>query len=725
MPARREFGRHVRIYIEGQSIAAIYSYSVAMIGLNHEYAEPRPDRPAPDPLAYLQAVSDLFRVDGHIVTGMGLEHRPQQEAMANAVAQSFCADEALLFEAGTGVGKSLAYLLPGIIRAVDARRPLVVSTHTISLQDQIQNKDLPLCREILSASRMDARYAQFRSALLIGRSNYLCGTRLRQALETRTELFPSEEQKALERIERWARETTTGILQELNPAPPSSVWEWVNAEGSACNHRNCTPATCFYRRARETVRKAQVVIINHSLLFALIGAGARPPETTPGVIFPGDFVVLDEAHTVPAIATEHFGERVTATGLRRQLLRLHHPRSRPPRGLLHRHGMPADRRIVEHAIKAADHFFEHLAAAHLTLRRAVRLRDPEWTADTLSEPLLELCTLIRKRADPMPEGPARDELSGLGQIINSYRQSIANCVTLAQEDHVYWIEDSGRHTINVTLRSAPIKVAPYLNKALFCRRTSVLLTSATLAEGSTPDGFIEKSGAWGQRFEREQSPFDFENHLRVFIADDAPAPQQSQPRPDLDYLAATIAHCSLAVRGGSLVLFTNYADMHALASQLADTFRTAGRELLVQGVSGSRNALTRRMRAQRNAILFGTDSFWTGVDIPGAALSQVIITRLPFENPSHPIAEARAERCRDEGGSPFAQLQLPEALVKFRQGIGRLIRNTTDVGTITILDSRILNRRYGHEFIALLPKRHFERFDRASMRQTFIPLEAD
>ena len=246
-----------------------------MIGINEAFAEPR--QPADPRRAALLAMPDLieeiFGAKGPLVDRLKLEYRPEQSQMALAVAQSMVMDQPLLFEAGTGVGKSLAYLLPGLVHAQLAERPMLVSSHTIALQEQILHHDLELCRKLFERIPALKPFAHFRVALLVGRGNYLCGTRLAQAIETKTELFPTAEMSELERLAEWSQTTETGLAQELMPGPLPQVWEWVNADGHACNKRNCNPDTCFFRRALETVRKSNLVIVNHALLFALIGAG--------------------------------------------------------------------------------------------------------------------------------------------------------------------------------------------------------------------------------------------------------------------------------------------------------------------------------------------------------------------------------------------------------------------------------------------------------------------
>ena len=283
-----------------------------MIGLRDD----TDSAPPPPPPSHAPALAaKLFAESGWLHDGLQLEHRPQQEQMARTVAAAMKADEPLLFEAGTGVGKSLAYLLPGIIHAIDQSRQMIVSTHTIALQEQIETKDLPLCRRVLKSRPELKPYADFKSAVLVGKSNYLCTTRLAAALRDKQELFATPEHSELQRIATWAATTSEGLRHELSPAPASEVWEWVSADSSACSRKHCDGERCFYQRARARIRLANVIVVNHSLLFTHINAGgAAERGGARGVLFPDDFVVLDEAHTVPEVATEHFGRDTVDDG---------------------------------------------------------------------------------------------------------------------------------------------------------------------------------------------------------------------------------------------------------------------------------------------------------------------------------------------------------------------------------------------------------------------------
>jgi ATP-dependent DNA helicase DinG len=688
-----------------------------MIGLNE------PSGPEAPPSHVAALTPQIFRAGGFLQEGLALEYRPEQAQMASAVASALEDDEPLLFEAGTGVGKSLAYLVPGIIRAMDTGRPCVVSTHTIALQEQVEQKDLPICRRIFSAHPSTARYAEFKATVLIGKSNYLCATRLSHALAEKASLFGDAEFAELQRITDWAEKSDNGIRHELQPPPLPEVWEMVCADSSGCSRRSCDPQQCFYQKARARLRTSQLIIVNHALLFALIAAGgARAEGAGPdarGVLFPDDFLILDEAHTVPEVATQHFGLSLSSYGVERSLKILHNPRTK--RGILRKRGGLAGAALVERALEASGRFFAAVEASLLAPRPVARLREASGVDALLEQPLAALQKLLVHLSDKLEDGRERDELLEHAARMTSIQAGIGEWLTLADPGQVYWAERGGKRQTIVSLRGAPIDVAPELRRHLFGRGVAVICTSATLALAGEIAPFAHRVGADHARTGIVLSPFDYERAMRVYLAADVPLPSAAEARLSLDVIADYVSFCVLACAGGSLVLFTSYADLRSVAATVQPALAAAGRTLLIQGESHSRTELTRQMRSLGNAVLFGTDSFWTGVDIPGNALAQVIITRLPFDPPDHPVAEAQAERIREAGGNPFNELTLPEALIKFRQGVGRLIRSQSDRGVITLLDARILAKSYGRLFLDCLPQKEFTRLTRDNRRQKFFP----
>ena len=564
-----------------------------MIGLRDD-SDALPPPPPPSRAPALAA--KLFAETGWLCATLKLEHRPQQEKMARAVAAAMHDDEALLFEAGTGVGKSLAYLLPGIIHAVDQSRQLIVSTHTIALQEQLEQQDLPLCRRILAGEPELERYAGFKAAVLVGKANYLCPTRLATALRDKHELFATPEHAELQRIAAWAETTAEGLRHELTPTPAPEVWELVNADSSACARKYCDCDKCFYQRARASIRSANLVIVNHSLLFTHINAGAADKGSGRGVLFPDDFVVLDEAHTVPEVATEHFGVRLSSYGTERLLRHLYNPKTK--KGLLQRHGDATDRQLVGDALEASHQFFAFLDERLLTKQAIVRVREEGFAEAWLDGPLLALHKAVRTRADHMDDGRERDELLEQATKIRTYQTTLKQFLAVAeQEKFVYWVERSGRRQTIVTLRTAPIDVAPFLRETLLERQTSVICTSATLAMGGRIEPFQERIGAQGVRTAIEHSPFDFERRMRVFVASDIPAPSPQDARLSLEILSDYIDFCCRRTQGGSLVLFTSYHDMRAVAEKLEPIFDGARRPFFMQGRDHSRTELARQLRA--------------------------------------------------------------------------------------------------------------------------------
>jgi ATP-dependent DNA helicase DinG len=461
------------------------------------------------------------------------------------------------------------------------------------------------------------------------------------------------------------------------------------------------------------------VIVNQSLLFSLINAGMPPAEEARGVLLPDDFVVLDEAHRVPAIATDHFGAHVSSYAVDRALRRLYNPRKN--RGALSKHADQWDFAAVENAIGAAAEFFAFLGDAFLSKKSIQRIHDADFCDNIIAAPLKEVAERLGKIIQKIDDERAQEELRDHRRRILGYRDAINGFITFAEDDHVQWLERSGKKGQIVTLRGAPLDVAPYLRQHLFSRKTAAILTSATLSDGKSIRNFQETVGANAAETQIEYSPFDYEKNCKIYIASDAPTPEPGKGRLDLDYLANMICWCARAVEGGSLVLFTSHFDLRQVQQRCERFFAKINRPLFAQGSGYARSEMTKQFAAAGNGVLFGTDSFWTGVDVPGPALSQVIITRLPFENPGHPVSEARSEYIRARGGNPFVEMTVPDALVKFRQGIGRLIRTQEDRGCMTILDSRILHKPYGQSFLQALPIANYQRFNRENRTDIFTP----
>ena len=644
-----------------------------------------------------------FSETGLLSHARGFEFRPEQQQMAVAVAETLESETSLLAEAGTGVGKSLAYLIPAIRYALDHGRKAVISTHTINLQEQLFHKDIPTVGRALNC--------HFDAALLKGRANYLCRTRLRRALEQADDLFNQAETRQLHDLLAWSRDCGEGSLaelpHELNISP--KVWAQVCSENHVCTPRNCG-YDCPYQAARRRVQEAQVVVLNHTLFFGLLSLADEmmsvEPEGPPGFIFPNDFVILDEAHTIENVAANQLGLSLSEAEMKYELLRLYNPATH--KGSLRHNASPTVLQLIEEAQAAVGEFFTtaradcQLEAHHGT----VRLRQPEWTENLLSPVLRQLFAEIKDMAAMEENELTKAELLDTAARILAYDEAATEMVKLSKADTtVYWVESHGIDGQFTTMRGALINVAPVLREKLFEAGRSCICTSATLSTGERGMGyFAGRVGAESARPLQIGSPFDFEKQMRIMVARSMPPPPPASE--DDEYLPAMADWIMRSLdesQGRAFVLFTSYSLMRAMAARLRPFCQERGWPLLVQGDELNRSQMVHSFRENIGSVLFGTDSFWTGVDVPGEALSNVIVTKIPFESPGNPLVEARIEDITARGGNAFRDYSLPEAVLKFRQGIGRLIRSKTDTGIVTILDSRVTNKFYGARFMYALP----------------------
>ena len=652
-------------------------------------------------------VEAIFKDGGSLMNVLDFEHRPEQSEMAEAVVDALKNEGHLLFEAGTGVGKSLAYLIPSIIHAKKNNRPCVVATNTINLQEQLLEKDIPAVRQVFESNEKYHPFADFKCALLVGRANYLCSTRLHRALGGQADFLDGGQRKELERIAEWVNEgAVEGIRQEMSPPPSAVVWDQVNADSSLCSNKRCHPDHCCYRRARARVEGANLVIVNHSLLFSLLGAGFGPNDDEGGVLFPDDFIIFDEAHEMPDVASDHLGLSISSWALETFLRRLYNPRK--GKGLLKMTGRLSDFEAVENAIQAVEDFFQFVHVESLGQKDRSRLvqkgRLPLEVFPPLSLVLRKLVELGETCEDETTKLEIKDQVKRM----QGYLNAMSEVFDLKNPDSVYWIERTGKKNQIIHLRSAPLKVAEILRKELFSRESSIIMTSATLTRKGKADSFKREVGVEDAEERVVQSPFDYENNMQVRIMSDFPEPQGRDRSVYLKCLVKSIDSAARAMEGGTLALFTNYADLEYCYHNLRSVWSKLGRSVYAQGQGFSRSELRSKMMEEGDVLLLGAESFWKGFDAKGSSLSQVILTRLPFENPGHPIMEAKTERLEAEGKSSFMEITIPKAVIRFRQGMGRLIRSHTDVGDLLILDSRILHKRYGSHFLSELHGKGYE-----------------
>ena len=683
-------------------------------------------------------VKDILAPGGYVARIMDtFETRSQQVDMALNLAMAMNKGEHALAEAGTGTGKSLAYLVPALLWARLNKKRVVVSTNTINLQEQLIYKDIPMLQRSIPGS--------FKAVLVKGRANYLCKRKFRDLLQHGESQVDQNDLHNLQDLANWEQQTRDGSKSDLGFSPSNSLWELACSDSDVCLRINCQFfRECFFHQARREALDAQLLIVNHSLLFADIAMRSRGADT--GVLPEYHGIVFDEAHNIENVATDWLGARLTRLSYSRVLARLWSVRhgSRPKgvfavleqkllaspdlhpelvRGIndtIHQQLSPNIMRAMEEVnslFSELENLLNQRTGETKTRLTKEFMARPGWNTirdrttqvlRTTGELDRELESIYNRLENMGPHGfevvlAQALELKSAQSRISALDTSLREIIFGEDDSLVRWVELSNARTgPRAVFNFAPLSVSSTLREHVWEKFSSVVFTSATMTVDNSYDYLRERLGLGSDLNVKEmkyESPFDYRNRVLLGIAADMPPPED---RGFADALAPAVLSSLDCSRGRALVLFTSFALLNSTAAAIGEELRSRGISLLCQGQM-PRHSLLDKFRSETSSVLLATASFWEGVDVAGESLSSVILTRLPFTVPDEPVMQARMEDLRRRGKNPFYCYQVPQAVLKFKQGFGRLIRTKKDMGVVLVLDKRIVTKNYGRLFLASLP----------------------
>ncbi len=700
-----------------------------------------------------EAIKKILQPNGPLAKHIkGYEDRPQQIEMIEAVCQAFNEEKVATVEAGTGTGKTMAYLLPAIFWSRQNKQRVVISTHTINLQEQLIKKDIPLLQKALGE--------KFEAVLVKGRGNYVCLRKVDE-LESEFDLQSDEEEREeLKSLIGWARNSRDGSKADLAHIPRDEVWEKIASESDTCTRSKCIHfRECFVNKARRQAARAHILVANHHLLFADLALRHEiGSQSEAGVLPPYERIILDEAQHLEDVATHYFGNRITRAGIVRILSRLHREQKAMLKGHLHglRHRLSRKRDVISEELNrkieneislrlvpsinalvelthntmdmAYDLVKSHVqdnGSQEIKLRLLPHVKEQLFVNTPLEEALkdyaqaLKLCahdlTLLIEPVSQAQKEAKEDwsslliEIKAQADRLDAAAEVITDVIFNHDDDHIRWLEVRpgyrGRNVVRFL--SSPLDISDMMKEAVYDSYGTVVMTSATMTVENKFDFLAERIGLQKLSGDRRielilPAPFDYEKQSIIAIPLDIPEPSHSTFAAELGKLvfkALTISE------GRAFVLFTSYGLLNMIYNQLAESLRMIGIAALKQGTENRHELLT-RFRRDKTSVLFATDSFWEGVDVEGDALESVIITKLPFKVPNEPVIEARYEAVEKRGGNAFMDYAVPLAVLKFKQGFGRLIRRKTDRGSVIVFDNRIVRKNYGKRFLASLPPCH-------------------